>query len=187
MKQKIRGLAFVLGDNIDTDQIIPAEHLVYDPTIEEERRMFGKLALSGVPEAQAGLPKGGIPFVEEGANGSKYTVIVAGKNFGCGSSREHAPLSLAESGIEAVVAVSYARIFFRNSVNGGYLVPIESEDNLVDSISTGDDVEIDLEKNTVTVVGSDKVFGLKPVGEILPILEAGDIFEYARSSGMMDA
>ena len=99
MKETIRGPVYVLGDDIDTDQIIPAQYLVLNPAIPEERKQFGKYALSAVPRANAGLPDGGIPFVEPGATESRYRVIVAGKNFGCGSSREHAPLALQEAGI----------------------------------------------------------------------------------------
>jgi len=185
VKRLIRGRAFVLGDNVDTDQIIPADKLVYDPSIAEERRMFGKFALSGVPKEQSGLPDGGVPFVREGEDRSDYKIVVAGKNFGCGSSREHAPLALAEAGVEAVVAVSYARIFFRNSINGGYLVPCESLEDISRKVSTGDEIEIDLENNLVRIVGRDESFALKPLGELLPIIEAGDIFEYARKSGML--
>lgn len=185
MKRRIEGIAFVLGDNIDTDQIIPADKLVYDPSVESERRMFGKFALSGVPESQSGLPRGGVAFVAEGADRSQYNVIVAGRNFGSGSSREHAPLALAEAGVEAVVAVSYARIFYRNAVNGGYLVPCESVDDLSKVVATGEKVAIDLEKNTLAVVDRGASYALKPLGDILPIIEAGDIFAYARKSGMI--
>ncbi|KPL11985.1 3-isopropylmalate dehydratase [candidate division BRC1 bacterium SM23_51] len=186
MKRRIRGLAFVLGDNVDTDQIIPADKLVYDPSVEAERHLFGKFALSGVPEARSGLPRGGIHFVPEGGDRSPYCVVVAGKNFGCGSSREHAPLALAEAGVEAVVAVSYARIFFRNAVNGGYLVPCESLEDLSRLIATGDEVEINIESNTLRLIGHDVTYTLKPLGDILPILEAGDLFAYARQGGILD-
>ncbi|MCX8037745.1 MAG: 3-isopropylmalate dehydratase [Candidatus Sumerlaeia bacterium] len=185
MKKTTRGRVFVLGDNVDTDQIIPADKLVYNPSVESERRMFGKFALSGVPEAQSGLPHGGLRFVPENADRSPYTVIVAGKNFGCGSSREHAPLALAEAGVEAVVAVSYARIFFRNAVNGGYLIPYESVEDLSRVLATGDEAEINIERNTLTLIKNGTVFALKPLGDILPILEAGDIFAYARQSGYL--
>src|SRR5436190_15351013 len=137
MRSTITGKAYVLGDNIDTDQIIPAQYLTFNPAIPEEYRMFGKYALSSVPPAQAGLPKGHIPFHTDDEFVSPYSIIVAGKNFGCGSSREHAPIALAAAGIEAVVAEFYARIFYRNSVNGGYLIAIESEKRLVDEICTG--------------------------------------------------
>src|SRR5438874_9529562 len=144
MQTRIEGTAFVLGDNVDTDQIIPAQYLTYNPSIPAEYKMFGKYALSGVPAPQAGLPKGHVPFHGESDEFvSPYRVIVAGKNFGCGSSREHAPIALAAAGIEAVVAEFYARIFFRNAVNGGYLVPFESEQRLCDRVCTGDELEID--------------------------------------------
>src|SRR5438309_8217274 len=144
MQSVITGRAYVLGDNIDTDQIIPAEYLSFDPSKPEERKFFGMYANSGVPEAQAGLPKGNTRFVRENEFRSDYTIVVGGKNFGCGSSREHAPLALAEAGAKCVIAEFYARIFFRNSVNGGYLVPLESKTRLVDRVRTGDVLEVHL-------------------------------------------
>src|SRR2546423_14674561 len=92
MDSIISGPAYVLGDNIDTDQIIPAQYLTYNPSIPAEYKMFGKYALSGVPAPQAGLPKGHVPFHESDEFVSPYQVIVAGKNFGCGSSPQHGPL-----------------------------------------------------------------------------------------------
>ena len=185
MKETICGKIFVLGDDIDTDQIIPAEHLVYNPSDPEERAMFGKYALCGVPFEQCGLPEGKTPFVQEGAMKSEYRIIVGGKNFGCGSSREHAPLALNESGIEVVVAHNYARIFFRNSVNGGYLIPCESVERICDEVRTGDEAEVHIKENKLIDKTLGKEFALKPLGDILPILEAGDVFEYAKASGMM--
>ena len=99
MQTIITGKVYVMGDNIDTDQIIPAQYLSYDPSNAEERKYFGMYANSGVPDEQAGLPYGHIPFVEGGQFKSQYQIIVGGKNYGCGSSREHAPLALAEAGI----------------------------------------------------------------------------------------
>ncbi|MCH6581165.1 MAG: hypothetical protein IH802_12505, partial [Nitrospinae bacterium] len=119
MKKKICGRAFVLGKNIDTDQIIPAEHLVYSLSDPEESKNYGKFALSGVPEKDSGLPKGNIPFVEDGQYRSQFNIIIGGSNFGCGSSREHAPACMKIAGVEAVVAESYARIFYRNALNLG--------------------------------------------------------------------
>src|SRR4030067_2459829 len=104
MKEIIKGRVYVLGNDIDTDQIIPAQHLVYSLSTPEERKMYGRYALSSVPDAQAGLPDGNIRFVAEGGDCSQYNVIIAGKNFGCGSSREHAPIALNIAGGEAVVA-----------------------------------------------------------------------------------
>ncbi len=187
MERMIRGRAFVLGDDIDTDQIIPAEYLTYNPSLEEERKFFGKYACCGVPDAQSGLPDGGIPLVAEGAWASEFQIVVAGKNFGCGSSREHAPLSLAVAGITAVIAEFYARIFYRNSVNGGYVVPVESTVRLVDEIRTGDELEIDLDQSVVRNRTSGKEYQVKELGEVLPIIEAGDIFEYAKKAGMINS
>src|SRR5712664_3495353 len=145
MQSIIEGKAYVLGDNVDTDQIIPANYLTYNPSIPAEYKMFGKFALSGVPVAQGGLPKGHVPFHDAGDEFmSPYKIVVGGKNFGCGSSREHAPIALAAAGITAVVAEFYARIFFRNSVNGGYLIPFETPDRLCDRVCTGDVLEIDV-------------------------------------------
>ena len=185
MNQIIRGRAYVLGDNIDTDQIIPAQYLTYNPAIPEEYKMFGKYALASVPPANAGLPKGHIPFHTDDEFISPYQIIVAGKNFGCGSSREHAPIALNAAGIKAVVAEFYARIFFRNAVNGGYLIPCECVNRLCEEVRTGDEVEIDLAKNQLLNLTTKDVWPLKPIGDIGPIIEAGGIFEYAKKAGML--
>ena len=118
MQNVITGKAYVLGDDIDTDQIIPAEYLAYNPSDPEERKYFGMYAMVGVPKAQAGLPAGNTPFVPEGEFKTEYTVVIGGKNFGCGSSREHAPLAIAEAGATVVVAEFYARIFGADDPRG---------------------------------------------------------------------
>src|SRR2546421_12475706 len=128
MQKPITGKAYVLGDNVDTDQIIPAQYLTFNPSIPEEYKQFGKYALSSVPPPQAGLPKGRVPFHTDDEFVSPYKIVVAGKNFGCGSSREHAPIALDAAGIEAVVAGVSARLFFRDAVHGGYLVPLQGAD-----------------------------------------------------------
>src|SRR5215218_9335158 len=159
MQNRIEGKAYVLGDNVDTDQIIPAHYLTYNPSIPAEYKMFGKFALSGVPDDAAGLPKGHVPFhAPDDEFVSPYKIIVGGKNFGCGSSREHAPIALAAAGIVAVVAEFYARIFYRNSVNGGYLIPLESKRRLVDRICTGDELAIDVAAGTLTNRTSGETF-----------------------------
>ncbi|MBP7935505.1 MAG: 3-isopropylmalate dehydratase [Phycisphaerae bacterium] len=188
MEQVIRGKVYVLGDDIDTDQIIPAHFLVYNPAIAEERRQFGRHALCGVPTPQAGLPGGGIPFVDQkdpANTHSAYSIIIAGKNFGCGSSREHAPLALAEAGVVAVIAEFYARIFFRNSVNGGYLVPFETGRRLVEQFETGEEVEIHTAEPCLVGTKSGKRYPLRALGDVAPIIEAGGIFAYAKSKGML--
>src|SRR5437763_1467034 len=93
LQPTITGKAYVLGDNVDTDQIIPARYLTFNPAIPEEYKQFGKYALSSVPLSQAGLPKGRVPFHTADEFVSDYKIVVAGKNFGCGSSREHAPIA----------------------------------------------------------------------------------------------
>src|SRR5437667_9482249 len=185
MESVITGKAYVLGDNIDTDQIIPAQYLSFNPSLPEERKFFGMYAMSSVPDGQRGLPRGNIPFVRENEFKSDYSIVIGGKNFGCGSSREHAPLALAEAGVQCVIAEFYARIFFRNSINGGYLLPLESEQRLVEKIHTGDELEVNLEKSLVTNKPRNEQYGLKPIGEVLPIIEAGGVFEYAKKAGML--
>src|SRR4051812_16503574 len=186
MNKIIRGKAFVLGDNIDTDQIIPAGWLKLSTTDPEERKLYGKYAMSGVPQGQSGLPSGTIPFIKEGTYRSDYTIVIGGKNFGCGSSREHAPLAIAEAGATCVVAEFYARIFFRNCVNGGYLVPFESDTPLIKENPTGDELLIDVKNSSLTNVSQgNKRYTLKPLGDVAPIIEAGGVFEYAKQTGMM--
>jgi 3-isopropylmalate/(R)-2-methylmalate dehydratase small subunit len=185
MQAQITGKAYVLGDNVDTDQIIPAQYLTFNPSIPEEYRMFGKYALSSVPSAQAGLPKGHVPFHQGDEFVSPYKIIVAGRNFGCGSSREHAPIALAAAGIEAVVAEFYARIFFRNAVNGGYLVPFEAAERLCDKVCTGDELRIDVAGSLLHNLTTGERWQLKPLGEVAPIVEAGGVFQYARKVGML--
>ncbi len=188
MQDIIRGKAYVVGDNVDTDQIIPARHLTLNPAIPQEREQFGRHALAGVPDAQAGLPRGGTPFVDqtdESNTRSDYAILIAGKNFGCGSSREHAPLALAEAGVKAVVAEFYARIFFRNAINGGYLIPLETSEQLIGKIRTGDEIEIYVNQHRLINRDSRSSWELRPLGDVAPIIEAGGVFEYARQTGML--
>jgi len=185
MQAQIMGKAYVLGDNVDTDQIIPAQYLTFNPAIAEEYRMFGKYALAGVPSAQRGLPKGHIPFHDKDEFVSPYQIIVGGRNFGCGSSREHAPIALHAAGIQAVVAEFHARIFYRNAVNGGYLFPLECVDRLCDKVCTGDELCVELALCQMRNLTTGEVWALKPLGEVAPILEAGGIFAYARKTGML--
>jgi 3-isopropylmalate/(R)-2-methylmalate dehydratase small subunit len=149
-------------------------------------------AMSSVPEGQRGLRHGAsddtggnIPFVGEGQFKSEYKIVIGGKNFGSGSSREHAPLALAEAGVQCVIAEFYARIFFRNSVNGGYLIPFESEERLVEKINTGDLLEVLLDQRAVVNKTDGNRYALKPLGDVLPIIEAGGVFNYAKQAGML--
>jgi len=185
MEKVIKGKAFVLGNNIDTDQIIPAEHLVYSLTDPEESKKYGHYSLSGVPLKESGLPDGGIPFIKGDNYLSDYNIIIGGSNFGCGSSREHAPFALQVAGVKAVIAESYARIFYRNSVDGGFLLPYETPVKINEEIKTGDELELDVENNVFKNITSGKTYELRSLGDILPIIEAGDIFKYARQAGMI--
>jgi 3-isopropylmalate/(R)-2-methylmalate dehydratase small subunit len=185
METILTGRAYVLGDNVDTDQIIPAIYLSFNTALPEERKFFGMYALSSVPEGQRGLPQGDVPFVRPNEFTSDYQIVVGGKNFGSGSSREHAPLALAEAGVKCVIAEFYARIFFRNSVNGGYLPPLESVERLVDKVRTGDELEVRLTENRVINHTQKIEYALRPIGDVLPIIEAGDVFKYAKSVGMV--
>jgi len=168
----------VVGDNIDTDQIIPAKYLNLVPTIPEEYRQLGSYALSGLP---ADYP----PFISSGQERSDYSIIIAGRNFGCGSSREHAPVALGAAGVNAVVAMSFARIFFRNSIATGELFPCESMDRLTDIFKMGDEARIILDREQIIHVGTGKAFALKSLGSVLPVVQAGGLFEYARKTGMV--
>lgn len=185
MQKKITGKVFVLKDNIDTDQIIPANHLVYNMDNPEERRLYGRYALSGVPDEDSGLPQGNIPFTHPDKYESDFTIIVAGKNFGCGSSREHAPFALQVAGLQAVISPMYARIFYRNAVDGGFIVPFESRTDLTEFFKTGDEAEIDTEASKLVNKRSGDEFDLLPLGEVAEIVDAGGIFKYARKHNMI--
>ena len=185
MENRIEGIAYVLGANVDTDQIIPAEHLVYSLTNPEESKKYGHFAFSGVPGEKAGLPDGHIPFIKGENNHSEYTIIIGGSNFGCGSSREHAPFALKQAGVRVIIAVSYARIFYRNAVDGGFIIPLESEQNLTVEIRTGDQVKIDFNAGILEHKISGKTYSLKSPGTVLPIIEAGGLFNYARKTDMI--
>ena len=182
MQPVFTGSVFVVRDNIDTDQIISAQHLNLVPTIPAEYEKLGSHALGGLPDSL--YP---VRYVEPGQLDSRHPIVVAGRNFGCGSSREHAPIALGSAGCEIVLAESFARIFFRNCVATGELYPCESADRLCDILKTGDIVTVDLDKATVTVKATGKVHSFKPLGDVRPVVDAGGLFNYARQSGMIPA
>jgi len=174
----IRGPVYVLEDNIDTDLLIPACYLNLVPTIPEEYRKLGSYALAGLPD--------GFPAFASNSDGSTpYPILIGGRNFGCGSSREHAPIALGAAGTKVVVAESYARLFFRNSVSTGEVYPLESEDRLCECFKTGDQAEVNIAESTVTRISDGKVFSLKPIGAVAPVIAAGGMFAYAREIGMI--
>jgi 3-isopropylmalate/(R)-2-methylmalate dehydratase small subunit len=182
MPSVFKGPVYVVQDNIDTDQIIPAEFLNLVPTIREEYEKLGSHALCGLPESLYATR-----YVKEGQMDSDYPVVIGGRNFGCGSSREHAPIALGSAGCRVVLAESFARIFFRNCVATGELYPCECVDRLCEVLKTGDVVTVDLDKSEVTVEATGKVHSFKPLGEVRPVVDAGGLFNFARASGMIPA
>jgi 3-isopropylmalate/(R)-2-methylmalate dehydratase small subunit len=182
MQSVFSGPVYVVRDNIDTDQIIPAQYLNLVPTIPEEYEKLGSYAMCGLPDSLYPTR-----FVKEGQLDSEYPIVVGGRNFGCGSSREHAPIAMGSAGVRVVLAESFARIFFRNCVATGELYPCECVDRLCDVLKTGDVVTVDLDASTVKVARSGKVFSFKPLGDVRPVVDAGGLFNYARKSGMIPA
>jgi 3-isopropylmalate/(R)-2-methylmalate dehydratase small subunit len=180
MPHTVTSPVYVVRDNIDTDQIIPAQYLTLVPTIAEEYEKLGSYAMAGLPDDQYSDR-----FIPTGQMKSPYQIIIGGRNFGCGSSREHAPIALGAAGVEAVVAESFARIFFRNSVATGELYPYDLNERLCDTVKTGDIATLDFDHDTLTVNG--KTYSLKPLGEVRPVIEAGGVFNYARQTGMIPA
>src|SRR4029078_12198575 len=167
-------------------QIIPAQYLSFNPSLPEERKFFGMYAMSSVPMPQSGLPKGNMRFVRENEFKSDFTIVIGGKNFGCGSSREHAPRALAEAGARFVSAKFYARIFYRNCVNGAYVVPLECVGRLVEKIRTGDELEVHVTDGyVINKSKNDGGHELQPIGAAPPIIEAGGVFAYAKQAGML--
>jgi len=148
-------------DNIDTDVIIPGQYLkVHD---------YAELAT----HAMEGLDPDFHSKVKEG------DFILAGRNFGCGSSREHAPIALSHSGIKAVLALSFARIFYRNAVDGAFLLPIEIEEDAYHNISEGDQIDIDIKSNQIRNISKNQTYEMKPFSEIIgKIIDAGGLFNY---------
>ena len=178
MGHRVNGVVFVVDDNIDTDQIIPAEYLTLVPSKLDEYEKLGSYAFAGLPERYG-------KFVTPGEMKTPYTIIVGGENFGCGSSREHAPIALGASGVKAVVAQSYARIFFRNCAATGELYPWEAVERLCEEFQTGQEATIDFEQNQIINHTLGKVYKLKSLGEVKPVIDAGGIFAYARQTGMI--
>ena len=182
MQSVFTGPVYVVRDNIDTDQIIPAQFLTLVPTIPEEYEKLGSYALYGLPDSLYPTR-----YVKDGQLDSEFPIVVAGRNFGCGSSREHAPIALGSAGCKVVLAEGFARIFFRNSVATGELYPCECVDRLCDALKTGDVVSVDLDAGAVTVAATGKVYRFKPLGDVRPVVDAGGLFNYARQQGMIPA
>jgi 3-isopropylmalate/(R)-2-methylmalate dehydratase small subunit len=180
MVNKLTSPVYVVEDNIDTDQIIPAHYLTLNPTIDEEYEKLGSYAMAGLPDDLYPTK-----FIKFGTAKTEYKIVIAGKNFGCGSSREHASIALGAAGVDVVVAEGYARIFFRNSVATGELYPYEARERLIDSVKTGNIATVDFDADTLEI--NDKVYSLKPMGDVRPVIDAGGLFNYARQTGMMSS
>jgi len=156
-----KGKAYKYGANVDTDAIIPARYLNTSDPAELAKHTMEDIDLEFVKTVKAG------------------DIIVATTNFGCGSSREHAPLAIKTSGISCVIAKSFARIFFRNSIDIG--LPLLESDDAPDAIKAGDIVEVDLEKGIIKNVTTGKQFTSKPYPEFMSALvKTGGLIEYTK-------
>jgi len=157
----IKGKVWKFGDNIDTDVIIPARYLnTSDPK---------ELAMHCMENYDAN-------FIKEMNPGD---IVVAGANFGCGSSREHAPIALKAAGVSCVIAKSFARIFYRNAVNIG--LPIFESIELVDECSKGDILEIDTDKGIIKNLTTNKVYNTTALPEFIQkIISLGGLKAYLK-------
>jgi len=159
----INGKSWKYGDNVNTDEIIPARYL--NTTDEKE------LAAHCMEDIDK-------DFVKKADKGD---IIVAGENFGCGSSREHAPISIKALGISCVIAKSFARIFFRNAINIG--LPIFESKEAGTEISDSDNVKVDLNSNVITNLTTNKEYSFTPFAdEMKDIIEAGGLMEYTKAN-----
>ncbi len=156
----ISGFVIKVGDNIDTDIIIPGKYLVYtDP------ETLGKHAME--------------PLIPEFYKRAKGAVLVAGKNFGMGSSREQAVVALKGAGVKAVVAESFARIFYRNAINQG--LPVVEAPGISKEVEDGDEIEIDLERGVVRIPKKGKeIKATKMPPMLLEILKEGGLVPYLK-------
>ena len=157
----MKGKAHKFGDHIDTDQIIPAAYLVTtDPK---------ELAIHCMETPDPDFMK----RVKEG------DVMIAGINFGCGSSREHAPIAIMGAGVTCVIAKSFARIFFRNAINLG--LPVLESPEAADAIEQGDEIDVDLATGTIRNLTTEQTFTAKPFEPfMMDIIEAGGLVEYTK-------
>ena len=157
----INGKSWKYGDNVNTDEIIPARYL--NTTDEKE------LAAHCMEDIDK-------DFVKKTREGD---IIVAGDNFGCGSSREHAPIAIKALGISCVIAKSFARIFFRNAINIG--LPIFESEEAGTEISDGDNVKVDINSNIITNLTTNKEYSFTPFAdEMRDIIKAGGLMEYIK-------
>jgi 3-isopropylmalate/(R)-2-methylmalate dehydratase small subunit len=164
-QEVLRGRAWTFGVNVDTDQIIPAKYAIY--SLDE--RKLGEYAMEGVPEKGEGFSKRIAPG----------DIIVAGSNFGCGSSREIAPVAIRGAGISAVIADSFARIFFRNAINMGY--PILQSPQAAEAVQEGDELEIDLEEGIIRDFTRGDEYQAEPFPEFMnELMKMGGLVPWVR-------
>jgi 3-isopropylmalate/(R)-2-methylmalate dehydratase small subunit len=157
----LKGKVFKYGANVNTDVIIPARYLNVSDPAELARHCMEDIDADFVNKVQPG------------------DIIMATTNFGCGSSREHAPLAIKASGISCVIAHSFARIFFRNAINIG--LPLLECAGAVDNTAAGDVLEVDLSKGTIKNVTNGKSFTAKPYPEFMSeLIAAGGLVEYTK-------
>ena len=157
----IKGTVWKYGDNVDTDAIIPARYLNMSLPEELAEHCMEDIDLSFVDSVQKG------------------DIIVGGDNFGCGSSREHAPLAIKGAGISCVIANSFARIFYRNAINIG--LPILECPEAVAETEKGDELTIDLAAGTITNARTGKTYHTSPLPEfVMKIVGAGGLVPYTR-------
>lgn len=155
------GKVYKYGENVDTDVIIPARYLVTSDPAE-----LAKHCMEDLDKSFAGSVKPG-------------DIIVAGKNFGCGSSREHAPLAIKGAGISCVIAPTFARIFYRNAFNTG--MPILESDEAYEKISAGDDVEVDFETGMIRNKTKDEIYHAEPFPPFISkLIECGGLVNYVK-------
>ena len=161
MKLKIEGEAIKFGSNIDTDVILPGKYLIVVDPLE-----LAKHALESLDTAFPDKAKKGV-------------IIVAGRNFGCGSSREQAPLALKYAGVKCVVAESFARIFYRNAINIG--LPVVECKGISTAVKTGDELKVDFDTGTIEDLSNGKKFQVEKLPPfILEILADGGLIENLR-------
>jgi 3-isopropylmalate/(R)-2-methylmalate dehydratase small subunit len=159
---KVQGRVFKYGDNVDTDVIIPARYL--NATTGEE---LAKHCMEDIDREFVGKVRAG-------------DIIVARKNFGCGSSREHAPLAIKTSGISCVIADTFARIFYRNAINIG--LPIMECPEAAAEIEAGDEVEVNFDTGVITDRNSGKSYHGQPFPEFMQkIIHAGGLVPYVNA------
>jgi len=161
---RYKGKAFVLKDNINTDLIIAGRYLTTD-----DPEKLAPHALEDIPPEYPRFKSG------------EFTFIVCGRNFGCGSSREQAPVTLDAAGIKVVIANSFARIYFRNAVNSGKTLPVEIEEEIYKETETGDILSLDMKKNNLENLTKNKSYRIKPFREeISQIIKAGGLSKFIK-------